>query len=961
MHERRFLFLSVAGWVLFAGIIGAIMMLAPSTGVDASAPEQADTATPTSTPAAIVDLSIVPSNYTAYLGEVFGLEVRVSAGIQPVDAVDMRVNYDTSKLIVLSITGGTALPVELANGIDNSGPTGVARYSAGRQLVDPAPNGTFELCTIYFQAVGASTNEPVTFDVSNTDIVFAGISVLNSLNNGTVTILDATVTPTPACDVIHMEAEDAVVIAPMVTVSPGEVNASQCDYVHSPFGTGATGYVTFNFNITTPGQYVIWGRAWGLISTGADSFWVSIDSAPEIRWNTILGNWHWQKIADANTGLPIVVDFVAGPHTVRIRTREEQTRLDAIEVAQNIPGCQMLYVDPCTLLPTYTPTPSITPTASDTFTPTNTPTATGTFTSTATDTATATFTPTDTGTPTDTPTATDTPTETYTPTSTDTPTETPTDTPTVTDTPTDTPTITDTPTDTPTITDTPTDTPTVTDTPTDTPTVTDTPTETPTITDTPTETPTDTPTDTPTITDTPTDTPTITDTPTETPTETPTDTPTVTDTPTETPTITDTPTETPTETPTDTPTVTDTPTETPTITDTPTETPTETPTNTPTITDTPTETPTITDTPTETPTDTPTDTPTVTDTPTDTPTITDTPTETSTSTPTDTPTITNTPTETATATNTGTNTPTMTATSTLSPMPTQTPTETPIPGPVHPSPEWVNFYGTVTLSDGSPAPIGTIVDAYSPGGVRCGSYFVTIPGQYGPMPVYRDDDTTPEDDGAHPGDVIRFVVNANPAIPMGPDDRIWTQNGDIFEVNLFGGPVIHRTMLLPAGWNLISFDVMPLDPEVADALSSINGKYSRVLSFDCDAGAQSYYPSLPPGINTLVTMDPWHGYWIEMTEAAHLTVVGIEVPDDTPMELCAGYNLVSYLPDIPLPVGDALISIDGNYESVMGFDPILGALSYYPGLPPILNTLTHMEPGYGYWIKMLIPDTLIYP
>ena len=280
---------------------------------------------------------------------------------------------------------------------------------------------------------------------------------------------------------------------------------------------------------------------------------------------------------------------------------------------------------------------------------------------------------------------------------------------------------------------------------------------------------------------------------------------------------------------------------------------------------------------------------------------------------------------------------------------------------MHASPEWVNFYGLITLSDGSPAPFGSRVDAYDPNGVRCGTYYVTTAGHYGPMPVYRDDETTPEDDGASPGDFIRFVVNGTPAVVMGPDDPIWTTNGDIFEVNLFGGPVVQRIILLRAGWNLISFDIMPLNPAVGTALSSINGKYSRVLTFDCDGGAQSYYPGLPPGINTLVSIDPWHGYWIEMNQEAHVVVVGIEVPDNTPMALCVGYNLVSYLPDAGMAVGTALASIAGNYESVMGFDPLLGAQSYYPTLPPLLNTLTTLQPGYGYWIKMTAADTLIYP
>jgi hypothetical protein len=85
------------------------------------------------------------------------------------------------------------------------------------------------------------------------------------------------------------------------------------------------------------------------------------------------------------------------------------------------------------------------------------------------------------------------------------------------------------------------------------------------------------------------------------------------------------------------------------------------------------------------------------------------------------------------------------------------------------------------------------------------------------------------------------------------------------------------------------------------------------------------------------------------------------VPVNSPISLCAGYNLVGYLPNWSINVADALWTIEGAYDSVMGFDPTLGAQSFYPGLPAGLNSLTQMEPGRGYWIKMREPRTLIYP
>ena len=98
-----------------------------------------------------------------------------------------------------------------------------------------------------------------------------------------------------------------------------------------------------------------------------------------------------------------------------------------------------------------------------------------------------------------------------------------------------------------------------------------------------------------------------------------------------------------------------------------------------------------------------------------------------------------------------------------------------------------------------------------------------------------------------------------------------------------------------------------------------------------------------------------------MTQEAHLVVVGIELPNATPIALCVDYNLVGYLPETSKAVGTALASIAGHFQSVMSFDPTFGAQSYYPDLPPLMNTLTTMQPGRGYWIKASEADDLIYP
>jgi len=111
-----------------------------------------------------------------------------------------------------------------------------------------------------------------------------------------------------------------------------------------------------------------------------------------------------------------------------------------------------------------------------------------------------------------------------------------------------------------------------------------------------------------------------------------------------------------------------------------------------------------------------------------------------------------------------------------------------VTGLLTPTNEWVNFWSINTTLHGVPIPEDAVVEAYDPTGVRCGVYTVTIEGWYGLLAVYRDDPNTLGDEGADPGDVITFTIDGLLAEPLGPDDPIWTSNGDNREVDLSAPP-----------------------------------------------------------------------------------------------------------------------------------------------------------------------------
>jgi len=465
---------------------------------------------------------------------------------------------------------------------------------------------------------------------------------------------------------------------------------------------------------------------------------------------------------------------------------------------------------------------------------------------------------------------------------------------------------------------------------------------------------------------------------------------------------------TPTPTPTSTPTATETttPTSTATHSPTPTETPTETPTGTATNTPTPTSTETSTPSPTATASQTPTRTPTPTATSTGTATSTPTPTVT----PTSTPTFTGTP-PTSTVTPTASNTPTPTATRTATSTPTQTSTKTPTSTPTATAtqtptclgmPDLMTAFliaepadleqgggetgrrqrelphGEGSVSDASGHPVVLVGRVTNGGGAQVSSgvpvaFYLGGSGQVlintatttRALSPGQSEDVSVTWNGAMAGDHTIVIV--------ADDDG--AGNGQVIECDEGNNSAQKAISILDVplveSWNLMSTYVNPFNTDASVVQRPIEGQYVVIQGFD--QGAQSYYPDMPPEVNTLKEMDAEHGYWVKVKQAeeqgsrgaggqgsaATWRIVGEKFAEDRPIEVDAGWNLVSYLPRQPLPVQDALQSIDGQYTAVLGYDQ--GALSYYPDIDPSFNTLHEMAPLFGYWIRMTQAGTLQYP
>lgn len=175
----------------------------------------------------------------------------------------------------------------------------------------------------------------------------------------------------------------------------------------------------------------------------------------------------------------------------------------------------------------------------------------------------------------------------------------------------------------------------------------------------------------------------------------------------------------------------------------------------------------------------------------------------------------------------------------------------------------------------------------------------------------------------------------------------------------------HSISLVP-GWNLVAFNLHPQDTSIATVLSSISGKYDLVYAWDGSVSTNNwkkFAPAVPFG-NTLTTLDEKMGFWIHMTSAATLNVVG-SVPTSTSITLATaggGWNLVGYPAQGARPLPDALRDhgVGTNYTLVYSYrasettDPWK---LFDRNAPAYANDLPQLTPGWGYWVRVSSDST----
>ncbi len=165
-----------------------------------------------------------------------------------------------------------------------------------------------------------------------------------------------------------------------------------------------------------------------------------------------------------------------------------------------------------------------------------------------------------------------------------------------------------------------------------------------------------------------------------------------------------------------------------------------------------------------------------------------------------------------------------------------------------------------------------------------------------------------------------------------------------------------QTINLRRGWNFFSLNVEPYHPAIQEVLASLAGKYSGIWTYD--AASSRYLGYIPSqGVTDIQELHPGQGYLIHMDSPAIINVNGAVNREG--VNLSTGWNLAPFPADSPLPLPKALKALNNQYMAAWYFEPCNQSWqSYHTTVPPLLNTLDHMEPGRSYWINMLQPAQL---
>lgn len=167
--------------------------------------------------------------------------------------------------------------------------------------------------------------------------------------------------------------------------------------------------------------------------------------------------------------------------------------------------------------------------------------------------------------------------------------------------------------------------------------------------------------------------------------------------------------------------------------------------------------------------------------------------------------------------------------------------------------------------------------------------------------------------------------------------------------------IFTQDLELNEGYQFVSTNLLPEDP---DFLQLLQNNLNSNLDFVRNSAGATLRKIGPVWINNIGDWITSEGYLFKMIANDLLIIEGEKIAAQTPINLSAGYQFVSYFPSIPINALDA-------FESTLNDDLIFIRNSSGETLrkigPNWVNGIGNANPGEGYLFKMQGNSILIYP
>ncbi len=212
------------------------------------------------------------------------------------------------------------------------------------------------------------------------------------------------------------------------------------------------------------------------------------------------------------------------------------------------------------------------------------------------------------------------------------------------------------------------------------------------------------------------------------------------------------------------------------------------------------------------------------------------------------------------------------------------------------------------------------------------------------------------DDGFEQGESFSFRIwekgmdeEFTPVVTYIDGPRVCQIDGET-RVGLFIDLPEVQEVTLAEGWNLVSIFVQPENLMVSDILSDVNDRGNLIIAKD--GYGRFWWPA--QNFDGLGNWNVLGGYMIAVSADEMFTVIGEQLPSDTPIPLLRGWNTVAYLLEEEV---DSRVAFAGILGSIIiakngEGDFMVPRYDYYG--------MGNLIPGRGYKVKVTEDVELIY-